>query len=201
MSRRHARWLLGPLTTCFGLCWATESAAPLAGTVHRFNLPAQDAIRALQQIATELGVAILAAQEDLSGVRTHAVAGSLSLDETLTRLLAGTGLAFSYTADGRSVLWKRVATPAPPRAASPPIAVQEHGPAQLAAIVVTAQRRPQDLQQVPVSVVVLGGEQLTRQRLDFYYELSQVLPSFVDGQNSRGGNRFIRASASSRGNS
>src|SRR5258708_5975505 len=49
--------------------------------------------------------------------------------------------------------------------------------AQLVEIVVTAQRRSENLQSVPISAQVIGGQQLVNQNLSNLQDLSQIVPS------------------------
>lgn len=59
-------------------------------------------------------------------------------------------------------------------------------------ITVTAQRREQNLQDIPISAEVLGGEALTRQNINGLGDLSVNLPSVHVGPNSRSEALFIR---------
>lgn len=51
-------------------------------------------------------------------------------------------------------------------------------------IVVTAQRRVQNLQNVPIAVTVLGGEQVERQRLFALSDVANATPNFTIGANT-----------------
>src|SRR6185369_3630249 len=60
---------------------------------------------------------------------------------------------------------------------SPPVAQQRQD--QLAEIIVTAQRRQQTLQDVPVAVAVLGGQQLAEQKISSVETLGTAVPNLV----------------------
>ncbi|WP_179045629.1 TonB-dependent receptor [Sphingobium lactosutens] len=67
-------------------------------------------------------------------------------------------------------------------------------------IIVTAQKRAQNLQDVPISMAVIGGEALTRNGVKDFTELKQYVPNFY-AQPSPGNNAFfIRGIGSPPGN-
>jgi iron complex outermembrane recepter protein len=71
-----------------------------------FDLPAQSAAVGIQEFAREADVQILAAQDDVTGVQTNAVRGTLSVHEALNRLLAGTHMIVASN-DGHTIVLKR----------------------------------------------------------------------------------------------
>jgi iron complex outermembrane receptor protein len=72
------------------MCMAV--ATPATAQTRSFNVPAQDASRAIPQFAKQAGVQILANARDVRGKKTRKVSGSYSVQEGLRLLLAGTGL-------------------------------------------------------------------------------------------------------------
>jgi hypothetical protein len=83
------------------------AVAVRVGDAYAFRVPALPASETLLQLGTALGISITASAADLAGVRTNAVTGTLSLDQGMQRLLAGTGLTYVRTVDGHSVEWRR----------------------------------------------------------------------------------------------
>ena len=63
------------------------------------TIPAQDLKTALQSLATDRDLQILYRTEVVSDRQTSGAAGELNMDETLTRLLDGTGLTYRYLDD------------------------------------------------------------------------------------------------------
>jgi len=59
-------------------------------------------------------------------------------------------------------------------------------------IVVTVQRRPENLQEVPVSANVISGQVLREQNLNTLQDLSQTAPDVHVGQNGRSNETYIR---------
>ncbi|WP_375195385.1 TonB-dependent receptor [Sphingobium sp.] len=86
---------------------------------------------------------------------------------------------------------------APTRAQAAPSA--DEAPA-VQEIIVTAQKRAQNLQDVPISMAVVGGDMLTANGIQDFNELDQYVPNFYV-QNSPGNNAFyIRGIGSAPGN-
>ncbi|WP_168075297.1 TonB-dependent receptor [Caulobacter sp. SSI4214] len=106
MSDRRGRGVRGFLMT-------SVAAAVLAGPAlaedarHSFNIPAGDAVAALQTFARQSGRQVLFAFEAASGKRTPAVAGTLSDGEALTRLARAAGLVVQSD-DGKTVTLRSV---------------------------------------------------------------------------------------------
>jgi len=68
---------------------AVHAAAPVRKA---FNVPADDAARALKQFAAQAGEQLLYSTSDVSGVRTLAVRGEMTPREALGRMMDGTSL-------------------------------------------------------------------------------------------------------------
>jgi iron complex outermembrane receptor protein len=176
------------------------AAAPVADEVHSWNIPAEDAPAALRDFGVQSGVAISAEQKDLEGRRLNAVTGSLTVDGALRQLVAGTGLKYVYDASGRAVTLT-AATPAsvtkPAQADTrrdpPPSAEQpEATPLLVEEIIVTARKRTENLQDVPLSAEVINGQTLADYNIKTLSELSQSVPGIQLNATGAGGQFFIR---------
>jgi outer membrane receptor protein involved in Fe transport len=76
------------------------AADPAAAAVRKpTNIPPQGLGSALQSLATDRNFQVLYRTETVGERRTAGAIGELTLDEALTRLLDGTGLAFQYLDD------------------------------------------------------------------------------------------------------
>jgi outer membrane receptor protein involved in Fe transport len=179
---------------------AALAAEPVANEVHSWNIPAEDAPAALQDFGVQSGVAISAEQKDLEGKRLNAVTGSLTVDSALRQLVAGTGLKYVYDASGRAVTLT-AATPAsvekpaqantrrdPPTSAG----LLADAPVLLEEIIVTARKRTENLQDVPISAEVISGQTLAGYNIKTLNELSQSLPGIQLNATGAGGQFFIR---------
>ena len=179
---------------------AALAAAPVANDIHSWNIPAEDAPAALRDFGVQSGVAISAEQKVLEGKRLNAVTGSLTVDKALQMLVEGTGLKYVYDATGRAItltsakpasVEKAVQAstrPDPPPAADPPV----DAPALLEEIVVTARKRTENLQEVPMSAEVISGQTLSDYSIKTLNELSQSLPGIQLNGTGAGGQFFIR---------
>lgn len=179
--------------SALGLIALLALGAPLpavAQEVHVFNVQASDPATAIRAFGAQAGIQILASADDLKGKKLNAVSGSVSTEEGLNSLLAGTGLAHHYVSDRAVTLVKDTAsagsglqadTPAPAsrslhlaqesvptiNASGPSAAkkgsttsVADSEPVVLSEVVVTAEKRSERLQDVPMSLTALSGAAL-----------------------------------------
>lgn len=72
--------------------------------IHRFNIPAQSLVSALQQLSAQSGAAMLYAEQSAAGKTSPALQGDFTLAEAVRRLLTGSGLTFHIGADGTVTL-------------------------------------------------------------------------------------------------
>jgi iron complex outermembrane recepter protein len=162
-----------------GLSAADDAKASIRKSV---NIPAEGLGPALQTLARTFNFQVLYHTEVVGQLRTHGVVGTVSVDEALTQLLRGTGLSYRYldektitivstssisTASGNAQSTS-ASDPAgslgddtekdgkkskhEPATQSDPVGPEE--------IVVTAQKREEQLMDVPMSLTALSGEQL-----------------------------------------
>ena len=91
-GRSVALGLVGIVLAC--PCIA-QSQTP-GGDVHRFSIPAEPLGEALSQLAQQAGLQVMTPAKLVDGVRSHELQGAFSADEALRRLLADTGLVFTF---------------------------------------------------------------------------------------------------------
>lgn len=70
-----------------------------AKEAHQFEIVAGDNAQVIQEFAAQSGVQILASVDELEGKKLRSVSGTLSTDEGLKALLAGTGLTHQYVGE------------------------------------------------------------------------------------------------------
>jgi iron complex outermembrane recepter protein len=102
------------LFSCAALMALSLGSAAWAAP-RNFDVPAQDAVKAIPEFGRQAGVQVVAPADRLKGIRTLAVRGSMEISEALALLLRGTGLEVAAN-DGR-VIVLRLQDEAP---ASPP---------------------------------------------------------------------------------
>jgi outer membrane receptor protein involved in Fe transport len=83
---------------CLASQAAVSQAATPASSAHTqtYHIGAQALGTALQEFAAQAGVQVLFSESDIAGMRTVGLQGSLTKDQALERLLAGSGLAFEF---------------------------------------------------------------------------------------------------------
>jgi len=77
---------------CFGL-GLTAAAVAAEAARRAFDIPRGDAFTTLKQFATQADARLLYSVEDVKGVTTNAVKGSLTAREALRRLVADTPIS------------------------------------------------------------------------------------------------------------
>ncbi|WP_150295134.1 TonB-dependent receptor domain-containing protein [Sphingobium estronivorans] len=157
-------------------------ASPAQAAPKSYNVPAQPLSSALQQFALQGGQQVIFSPEALVGKRSRAVSGSLESEAALRRLLDGAGV--TYRRAGRSYVIAMRDTPRPHGAAvQPPVAPAApvtDGPAPalgLEEIVVTAQKREQNLQDVPIAISALSSAFLEKRDITSINNLSALAPN------------------------
>jgi outer membrane receptor protein involved in Fe transport len=140
-------------------CGAAAIALAMAGGAmaqqRSFNLPSQEAVKAIPEFARQAGIQIVAPAGQLRGVRTPALHGELDARAALAALLRGTGL--EVASDSGSVITLRQGVEGSQPAG--PAAGRELA-TQIEEVVVTATKRTEDIQKVPFTVTALGEKDI-----------------------------------------
>lgn len=150
----------------FELSNAAESASAIKS---RIDIPPQALAAALQTFAKGSNVQLVYVAEEIDGVRTRGVTGELTQEEALRQLLSGTGLTFKYL-DEKTV----TIMPAGTGASSADQAVPE-----IEQVIVTAQRREQNLQDVPISITALGEAKLRALGAYEFADFARTVPGLT----------------------
>jgi iron complex outermembrane receptor protein len=130
-------------------------------------IPAQPIAQALAAFARQTGLQLVYVSGVVRNQRSRAVPAGLHADEALARLLQGTGLRFEYlTPRNIHIL-----------AAVPP-ALTTGSPAgnEVHEVIVTANRREENLQDVPIMIQALTGEALARLNATTFDDFVTALP-------------------------
>jgi iron complex outermembrane recepter protein len=151
-----------------------ESPAALAQTFEPkalgADIPAQPVAQALEAFARQTGLQFVYVSGVVDQRRSHAVSAGLGAQEALTGLLQGTGLKFDYlTSRSIRILTGEVTPPREPTTKMP--AADE-----LQEVIVTANRREEDLQAVPMTIQVLTGETLSKLNATTFDDFVKYLP-------------------------
>jgi outer membrane receptor protein involved in Fe transport len=140
------------LMAAAALSEATATAAPAPR--QRFEVPAGPLAQAINRLALESGRQVLFSPDAARGKWTQGFAGALSLDDALSRLLAGSGLDYAMTSGGMVIITAADAV-RPDRAAAPRTLAAE--PNLVEALVVVP-----GLAEAPTGVERLNVESLDR---------------------------------------
>src|SRR5882757_530254 len=160
----------------------------------QFDLPDQPLAESLRAVASQTDSNILFDRSVVGSVSVKPLNGQLSRDEALERLLAGTGLTFRKSDDNTVLIMPirtamatgsskegsteaeiRPATTAETPAATPSAA--EASPGGLAEIVVTAQKRSENIQSVPIAITAITDKALQAHGIQNAFDLNEVVPA------------------------
>jgi outer membrane receptor protein involved in Fe transport len=184
---------LGLVLASLCLSVAAVSAPPSASAAitRPTNIPAQQLGPALRSLAKQRGFQIVYSSKEVAQVNSAGATGELTTDEALTQLLSGTGLTYRHL-DANTITVMSAATaessppPAPP---APPASDSNRSSLQLARVdsgsssppleevVVTAQKRTERLQDVPVAVSAVSGQALESTHATSLADYAAYVPS------------------------
>jgi iron complex outermembrane receptor protein len=150
------------------LCGAAQAQT------REMHIAAGDLKTALAAWSTQSGVQVLYSLADVDGVSTTGAQGALSSDEALQRLLANSGLQVRHDGASAVVIFRSAAA----AAAGP-----QDG---LATITVTAQKRSQAAQSVPISMTTLSARVLEANRVQSLQDVSRLTPGLLVSSFSQG---------------
>jgi iron complex outermembrane receptor protein len=154
----------------------------------QFDLTSMDAVHGIPEFARQAGIQIVAPADDLGGIKTPAIHGNLDVRVALRKLLVGTDLEIASD-DGAVITLRRRAKATKQSGSLDSSTAQSRtaegagGPGvgdsselansrSLQEIVVTAQKKEERLQDVPVPVTVLDAQTLANNgenRLQDYF--------------------------------
>jgi iron complex outermembrane recepter protein len=196
----------------------TSAAAALgaeAPQTREFTIEAQDLGSALQSFALQSQREIFFTSELTRGKRSRGISGQHEVLAALEAILEGTGLTYSVTGSN-AILVRDPKRPLSAVQGSRALHLQPNSGGVDAAgrsrrrrvdphsaadtrrtsvseeIVVTAQKREQSLQDVPLSLSVIGGGMLSQRGIRNFEELSGALPNFKIGLGGRADQLNIR---------
>jgi iron complex outermembrane receptor protein len=157
--------------------FSTPAAAQSA--VQNFDISAQDMNDALRLYGQQSGQQLIFDNDEVRGQRSTALRGAYDADQALHVLLQDSGLGFSRSRAG--VLMVQDTDAVPTR--TPPAAPAEHerGNALTDEVVVTAQRREDNVQDVSLAVSAFSGEQIAALNIQDGTRVVDLVPNFKAG--------------------
>ncbi len=158
------------------------AAAPMGAVaqsaVTSFNIRSAPLSQSLLEFGRQAGISIAADQSLTSGLRGRAVSGDLPVNEALDRLLVGTGLSAEFSGPNAVRLVRAGQGDAGGndlQLASQETRIQDT--TSVADVIVTAQKREESIQSVPIAVSAFSAENLDAMKIEGGSELMRAIPN------------------------
>ncbi len=158
-------------TTALAGALALSIAGTAAAQERVYDIPAQPLANSLRDYGVASGEQIIFAEGILRGRQAPALKGSYDSNQALAMLLADTGLIAHRSATGGIMITKVGQDPQSGSAAG--------GGATVEALIVTAQKREEDIQDVPIAISAFTQEQLERSQVAGGPDLMTQVPNFT----------------------
>ncbi len=144
--------------------------------------PEQPLAQSLKDIARQSGENILGAPETVAGMSAHALSGTMTADEAVAALLAGTGLEAVPDGSGGLIIRRKSAERS---------GWLRERSGTVETVIVTAQKRDESDRDVPMSISVLGGEQLLRTGSTRFEDYIGKVPGLTLVSTNPGSNQIV----------
>ena len=174
-GRLYARLLGGAavLALSAGAAWADPA---------NFSIAPQPLSMAVNAFSEQSGRAVLLKPELADKLNSPGVSGSLEPQIALAQMLAGTGLTYRQTGD--TFLIERADAPQSGSAAG------DGADGTVAALVVTAQKREENIQDVPIAISAFTEKSLEEQKIEGGFDLVKAVPNVTFSKNNFTGYNF-----------
>ena len=171
MAFKVRSWRTALMAGCAGVALGTAlpAAASAEGPAREYSIASQELGDALRAFAMTSGHDVVFDPAVVQGRTTAGVKGEVSDEDALRTLLQGTDLAFEQTASGGFVV----------RAPRFRAAEAETAGGTVDTLVVTAQKREEDIQDVPIAISAFTQEDLTRSQVAGGPDLITQVPNMT----------------------
>lgn len=193
MSARFRRApLFAALLATSAVCTTSVlfTAPALAAPVRSFTIPAQPLASALTQLARQGDVQIFFPQGPIASLRSRPLNGAMPLDAAVRALIANSPLELRSN-DGKTIVLGQKLAAREVEGKDSAVAAGDYG-SGIAEITVTAQRREQSAQDVPVALTVIGAEEAQNRNIQTVTDLENSVPSLEVDQQFGGGQPQFR---------
>ncbi|WP_312685229.1 TonB-dependent receptor [Brevundimonas nasdae] len=157
------------------------AAAPLGASaqsaVASFNIRPAPLSQSLLEFGRQARISVAADQSLTSGLRGRAVSGDLPIGEALSQLLAGTDLSAEFSGPNAVRLVRIGQGDAGGNDLQIEQDLNVQQPTTVADIVVTAQKRRESIQDVPIAVSAFSAESLDAMKIEGGSELFRAVPN------------------------
>jgi outer membrane receptor protein involved in Fe transport len=151
-----------------GPAWAEEA--------RQFTIPSQSLVAALEAFGKQGDKEILFSKAQAEGHATAGVTGSYEPAQALAMLLSGSGLKFRQVNDNTYVVES-----ADPQSGS---AAGDGADGTVAALIVTAQKREENVQDVPIAISAFTEKALEEQKIEGGFDLLKAIPNVTFSKNN-----------------
>lgn len=179
------------------------SDTAFAENTYHIDIPSRDISQALKEFAKQSGLQVVYYSQIAEGQASSAVSGELTAKQALTQLLENTDLTFS-TVDENTVAIQpsgNVGVSGEDKA-GPRSKQRKQEDGVFEEMIVTAQRRAQNVSDVPISISVFGSEDLEKLKIGDLEDLAFSAPGLSVTSNGDNQRRiFLRGAANLAGSS
>ncbi len=162
-------------TAASAMVLVAGSLSVQAEEMQQFNIAAQPVSKALIEFSLVTGVDVVVSSGLVKGQNAPALVGAMTAREGLERLVAGTGLQVEETSDGALKLVRQVSDAGEANTAEEDVSFV------LEEIIVTAEKRAESLQDIPIAISAFSGERMKSAGVEGVYSLKQLAPSLQVG--------------------
>lgn len=141
-----------------------------AAQARDIEIAAGDLKTALDAYAAQSGVQVLYSAADIQGLTTRGAHGALSPEQALTALLANSGLQVRHDGSNAVVIFRAVDGAA---------GTADQPAESLATVTVTAQKRSQAAQTVPIAMTTLSARMLDANRVQSLQDVARLTPGLL----------------------
>jgi iron complex outermembrane receptor protein len=172
------------LKGCFAIMFAAIATTPATAQarIYHFDIANQTLPQALRIYGEVSGQEIIFTEELVSNKSTASLKGDYTAQAALDKLLQGTGLVAARSASG-AVMIRKAGERASSSSLQPPVDAPPSrnisGPsaeASLAEIIVTAQKRAENVRDVPISIIVVSADDLAKRNITSIDDLATAVP-------------------------
>jgi len=136
------------------------------------NIGPGDLKSALDAWSTQSGVQVLYSAADIDGIKTNGARGALSTDEALKQLLLNSGLQVRHDGASAVVIFRDAGVQG---VTVEPVVTAD----AIASVIVTAQKRNQAAQSVPISMTTLSARAIEANRVQNLQDVSRLTPGLL----------------------
>ena len=163
------------LGTCAALALATGAQAQ---DTARFEIAGGDLKAALQTFAGQTTQEVLFSTDVVAGLSTKGVSADTDPQSALVALLEGTGLTYTRTPTGTLLVVRADQDPQSGSVAG------DGANATVEALIVTAQKKEQAIQDVPIAISAFSEKTLQEQKIEGGFDLLKAIPNVTFSKNN-----------------